>query len=372
MVKPRGTFDRSIVATLAAAVLVLTACTGEGSSDADGATTTPTESTPTSSESPAAEPIDVGAADNLDPCTIVPRKTWLTFVPKGERDTARAQPELTDLPLGTKTSFGGFTADGYPQYACVVTYGARDLEPAGAWGWYLGPFTPQMVNKMYAELGGTEHNMGGYAAVTGRDTLTSNAVGLGDDNLGFFVVVDAPVTSRTTTDDLSAMDQRKLEVLDLLSLRQGAQPRTLLPAGCPGVRDAAITAVMGKVKFARGSNDGEGGQFCLYRNPDRGQVLRLRGGAGTQEVLDGILDDSAADGRDKDRFDGSSGAEGRAVTTTTGSAVGTLIDDVALRYAFADIEREFLVDDAPPVSRPDFIALLESFYASEPGATTLE
>lgn len=76
-----GELHRSTVAALATAVLVLTACTGEDSPDGDGSTTAPSESTPTPSESTQAEPIDVNAADNLDPCTIVPRKTWLTFVP---------------------------------------------------------------------------------------------------------------------------------------------------------------------------------------------------------------------------------------------------------------------------------------------------
>lgn len=384
MLNSRGNFHRSTVAALATAVLVLTACTGdpvEDSSDADGSATTPSESTPTPSESTQAEPIDVNAADNLDPCTIVPRKTWLTFVPQGERDTARAQPELTDLPLGPKTMSGGFTRDGHPQYACVVTYGARDPEPAAAWGWYLGPFTAQMINKMYADLGGTEHNMGTYAAVTGGDPITTNAVGLIGVDTGFFVVVDAPLTSRSRvemepaedgTGDVFVMDRRKLEVLDLMSLRAGSQPRILLPDGCPGPRDAAITSVMGKVEFARGSNDGEGEQFCLYRNPERGTVLRLQGGAGTQEGLQELLDDLAADGRDKDRFAGSSGAEGRVVTTTTGSAAGNLIDTDERRYVLADLDPEFLVDDAPPVPRKALITLLESFYASEPAATTVE
>lgn len=263
----------------------------------------------------------------------------------------------------------------------MVTYGARDPEPAVAWGWYLGRFTPQMINKMYADLGGTERNMGSYVAVTGGDLLTSNAVGLIPPDTGFFVVVDAPLSSRSRvamepaedgTDDVFVMDRRKLEVLDLISLNRDEQPRVLLPEGCPGVRDPAITSVMGKVTFARGSNDGEGAQFCLYRNPERGTVLRLRGGTGTQEVLEDLLDDSAVDGLDKDRFESSSGAEGRAVTTTNGIAVGNLIDVRDLRYAFADVDREFLVDDAPPISRQAVITLLESFYASEPGATTVE
>lgn len=381
MLRPRGTTCRPILALVACAALLLTACSGDPREDSPGrddSTTSPSEST-SESASASAEPIDVDATDNLDPCTIVPRDTWLTFVPKNQRDTARAQQQLTELPLGATSRVGTFTNDDHPKYACVVTYG--DAEAAVAWGWYLGPFTPQTVNKMFADVGGTEHDMGTYVAVTGGGFLTANAVGLTPYDTGFFIAVDAPVSSKSRLEkepaedgsgEVFAMDRRMLDVLDLIDERADTQPRVLLPEGCPAVDDPAIRSVMGKAKFARGSNDGEGQQFCLYRNPDRGAVLRLRGGTGTQDALEDLLDASASEGRAKDSFEGSSGAEGAAVTSTTGSATGTLVDLDELRYAFADVTPELLEGDAPPVPREAFIALLESFYASEPGGTTVE
>ena len=392
MLKSRGTTCRSrLPALVGAALVVLTACQGDPSSspsDDSKSTTTPTSDSVAESvekalseatESPTDETaFDIDAPENLDPCSIVPRDTWIELVPRKGRDTAQTDQLLVDNALPIRSG-GAIAYEYYPKYACVVTYAdGPDAEQAAlSWGWYLGQFGPPKVNKMYADLGATKYDRGTYAALTGGDLITSNAVGLSPPHTGFFVVVDAPASTDRRQEmepdedgkgEVFTLDRRKLEILDLLAPYALEQPPVQLPEGCPGARDAAITAVMGKVTFARGHKNGDGKQFCLYRSTQRDTVLRLTGGVGTEDVLDDFLEGSADEGRKQDQFEGSSGAQGRAVVDTRGLATGTLVDPDEPRYAFASVEHSDFVYDSPRIPRPALIELLESFYASVPTA----
>ncbi|UUZ60000.1 hypothetical protein [Nocardioides sp. B-3] len=319
---------------------------------------------------------DVNAAENLDPCMMVPKETWLTFVPKGNRDDARARQQLLDRPLGTTSLLSTFIKDEYPKYACVVTYDSPKTEiSAVAPGLVPRPLSPAEGQQDLRRWGRDGARPRHLRRCDGGDLLTANAVGLTSYDAGFFVTVDAPIGSDRRLDQeqdadgkgkVFRMDRRMLDVLDLIAEYKDTQPPIQLPEGCPEPQDSAITAVMGKVRYARGSHDGEGTQFCLYRNPERGTVLRLRGGAGTQEVLDGLLATLEAEARQQDRFDGSTGARGRAATASNGLAAGSPVDTEELRYAFADVEIDDFERDAPKIPRPALIELLEAYYASEP------
>lgn len=367
---------RAKVTTLAGllgAALLLSGCSG-GAEEPDAEPTATGTSTSGSVESSPEEPaVDPEASENLDPCSVVARKAWVTFVPRAQREAARLEPQLVDRALGLKSLIGGggLEADDYPKYGCEVRYdggGGRETT-AIAWGWYLVDLPPQKVNKIVASAGGETHNQGSYAAVTSGDLLVSTAYGVLPPDNGFWVAADARIDSKPRLADsdspLGTMDERLLGVLDFLAPQVDKTP-ILLPERCPDPTEPDITSVIGEVKQARGSDDGEAELVCLYRNQQQDVTLRLRVGSDAPETVAHLLEGSGEDGRKQDSFEGPDDTVGAAVTSPNGIAAGYLVESSRSTYAIASVEQQ-IPHQTPRVSRSALIRVLEAAHTIAAG-----
>lgn len=353
-------------AVTALTLLLLAGCSREGDRpDADQrddeSTSAPTTSSPTEATEPAVDP---EAPENLDPCSLVDRDVWITFVPRADRATARIDPQLVDRTLGARSLVGGggLEADDLPKYGCEVASvdEAGRVTPVLSWGWYLVDLPPQKVNKIVANAGGETHNQGSYAAVTSGDLLVATAYGVLPPDSGSWVAADVPINSKArlagSDDPLGTMDDRLLAILDLVAT-SGDKTPILLPDLCPEPEESLVTSVVGEVNQARGFNDGEGRTLCLYRNEQEDATLRLRVGS-NPEAVTSITEATTG----QDPFEGPDGTEGEAVTTADGTATGYLVESSGSAYAFASVEHQ-IPHQSPRVDRQALTALLEAAYA---------
>ncbi|PUA81744.1 hypothetical protein C7S10_06670 [Nocardioides currus] len=354
-----------MVAT-AAILLVLAGC----SSDSGGSERDEGPEASASSASPDQPAIDPEAVENLDPCSLVDRDTWMTFVPRAGRATARTDTQLVDRTLGATSvaGGGGLETDDYPKYGCEVSFEKGDgrATTALSWGWYLVDLPPQKVNRIVASAGGETHNQGFYAAVTSGDLLSSTAYGVLPPADGSWVAVAAPINSKARLagedDPLGTMDDRMLEVLDLVAASGDATP-ILLPEACPDPEDELITSVIGDVAQARGSDDGAGRTVCLYRNQEEDATLRLRMGS-DPGVVSELADGTGTSGQDA--FEGPDGTDGAAASAPSGLAAGYLVESAGSSYASASVEQQ-IAHQTPRVDEGALTSLLEAAYSIAAG-----
>lgn len=355
-------------------LLLLAGCSGEGDRrDADQRDEESTSAPTTSSPEEAIEPaVDPEAPENLDPCSLVDRDTWITFVPRAQRATARTDPQLVDRTLGARSLVGGggLEADDLPKYGCEVAVvdDAGRASPVLSWGWYLVDLPPQKVNKITADAGAEAHNQGSYAAVTSGDLLVATAYGVLPPDNGSWAAADAVITSKARLarkdDPLGTMDDRLLAILDMVATKGDKTP-ILLPDLCPEPEKPLVTSVIGEVNQARGFDDGAGRTLCLYRNEQEDVTLRLRVGSNT-EVVASITGRSSTGATGQDSFEGPDATEGEAVTTANGTASGYLAESAGSAYAFASVEHQ-IPHQSPRVDRRALTALLEAAYAIAAG-----
>ena len=383
MTMPSRTGHRPLLAPLLAALLallLLAGCSG-GSSDPAGGEGGPTDAAsesadpgdddPDASDSPAEpEPTaDIAAVENLNPCESLTPQEWRPFLTKIQRESATLHLELTSV-ITMPDALGALIQDDTPKYACVVSYRDEDGDEASAvaWGYFLGKFGPDNVNRILASSGGTATDRG-YAAITATDILSVNGYGYHpNEEVGFWVMDKDNAARRFNELDPAQRKRtsdRVLAVLDTLSLERDEQPRVLLPEACPRPDDQQVREVIGKVGTARGADDGAGKIQCLYRNPDRDRTLRLTAGAIPQEQADALVADAAKPGQRKNTFPVDEGDAGIAIAVPgSGSATSALVHSEELRAAFAAVEIGNLGVRAPDVPRSAVITLLKSFDAS--------
>ena len=359
---------RSLLALLLA-TLLLAGCSGGSSDPADGdgepstgASTSPDADGSDDAEEPAEpEPTaDAGAVENLNPCESLTPQEWRPFVPKAQRESVRLHSELTG-PITLLDAIGALIQDDTPKYGCVVSYPGKDGDEVDvvAWGWFLGEFGPDNVNRILSSAGGTATNRG-YAAITTTDIASVNGYGYhSNEQFGFWVMAKDSAARRFDELDAAQRKQttdRLIAVLDSLSLERDDQPRVLLPEACPRQDDPQVRAVIGTATTARGSDDGAGKVQCLYRNPDRDRTLRLTAGPIPQEQADTLA------AQDDDTFPVDEGDAGIAIAIpASGTASSALVHTDDLLASFAAVEFGNLGVKAPKVSRPAVITLLKSF-----------
>ena len=374
---------RPLIAPLLApllAVLLLAGCSGGSSEATEGEgepTSTTSESTGTdtddleASEAPAEpEPTaDIAAVENLNPCESLTPEEWQPFLTKPQRESARLHLELTSV-ITMPDALGALIQDDTPKYGCVVSYRDKDGDEATAvaWGYFLGKFGPDDVNRILASSGGTATDRG-YAAITATDFLSVNGYGYHpSEEVGFWVMDKDNAARRFDERDPAQRKRttdRVLAVLDTLSLERDEQPRVLLPDACPRPADPQVRAVIGKATTARGFDDGLGRIQCLYRNADRDRTLRLTAGAIPEEQADALVADAAKPGQRKNAFPVDEGDAGIAIAVPgSGAASSALVHTDELRATFAAVEIGNLGVRAPNVPRPAVITLLRSFDAS--------
>ncbi|GAB3036939.1 hypothetical protein GCM10011376_32150 [Nocardioides flavus (ex Wang et al. 2016)] len=361
-----------LLAVLLATVL-LAGCTG-GSSEPSGDGSEPTNGASESSESPdettePAEPeptVDVAAVENINPCESLAPQEWRPFVPRAQRESVRLRTELTG-PITLRDAIGALVLDDTPKYGCVVSYRDKDGDEVdvAAWGWFLGEFGPDDVNRILASAGGTATNRG-YAAITTSDFTTVNGYGFhGNEDVGFWVLVKDSVVRRFEQGDAAKRQKttdKLLAVLDSLSLDRDDQPRVLLPDACPRNDDSRVRAVIGRATTARGFDDGAGRIQCLYRNPERDRTLRLTAGPIPQEQADALAADAARPAKREYAFPVDEGDTGIAVAVRGGgTASSALVRSEELLATFAAVEIGNLGVRAPDVPRQAVIDLLTSF-----------
>ncbi|MDR7255354.1 hypothetical protein J2X46_004356 [Nocardioides sp. BE266] len=354
------------------AALLLAGCSGGSSDPADGdggpssGTSGSTDADPTESADPAEpEPTaDPAAAENTNPCESLDPQEWQPFVPKAQLESVRLHTELTG-PITLLDAIGALIQDDTPKYGCVVSYPGKDGNDVDvvAWGWFLGKFGPDNVNRILSSAGGTATDRG-YAAITTSDILSVNGYGYhANEEVGFWVIAKDsaarrfdeldPAKRKATTDKL-------LAVLDSLSLERDDQPKVLLPEACPGQDDPQVRAVIGTATTARGSDNGAGKIQCLYRNPGRDRTLRLTTGPIPQEQADAL-----ASQKGKDTFPVDEGDTGLAIAVPgSGTATSALVHTDDLLASFAAVEFGNLGVKAPNVPRPAVITLLKAFDSS--------
>lgn len=362
---------RSLSALLLATLLLAGCSDGSsGSTDGDGEPTT-SSSASTDADDPAdgdepdepAEPeptADTAAAENLNPCESLAPEEWRPFVPKAQRESVRLHTELTG-PITLLDAIGALIQDDTPKYGCVVSYpgkGGKEVDVV-AWGWFLGDFGPDNVNRILASAGGDATDRG-YAAITTTDIASVNGYGYhANEKIGFWVIAKDSAARRFAELDAAQRKRttdRLVAVLDSLSLEHDEQPRVLLPEACPPQDDAQVRAVIGKATTARGSDDGAGKIQCLYRNPDRDRTLRLTAGPIPQEQADALAAER------KNTFPADEGDTGIAIVIPgSGTASSALVHNDDLLATFAAVEFGNLGVKAPSVPRPAVIELLQAF-----------
>ncbi len=369
----RAQATRATFAGLLGAMLVLAGCSGDPD-EPDAQPAGPGTSTSATTESSREEPaVDPEAAENLDPCSVVDREAWETFVPRAQRDAARLEPQLVERTLGIVSLLGarGLQADDLPKYGCEVRYveGGGEETTAIAWGWYLVDLPPQKVNMIVATAGGKTHDRGTYAAVTTTDLLSATAYGIVPPGNGFWVAADSEFGSKArlagSDSPMGTIEERLLSVLDFLAPQVDKTP-VLLPERCPEPADRDVAAVIGEVQQARGSDDGAGELVCLYRNEQYNATLRLRDGSDAPETVADLLDGRGVGVREQDSFEGPGGTIGEAVTASTGVGVGYLVESSRSTYATASVEHQ-IPHQTPRVPREALIRVLEAAHTIAAG-----
>jgi len=291
---------------------------------------------------------------------MVPKDTWQRLVP------AKRRAHVVLKRLFTTTS-GILISDSRVRYACAVTFDDNDDIPM-IWGYYPGRFTPDDLKKLLHGAGGTEiSNQLGFPAVTSGDFTSSDAYGI-VGSTGLFVTVMEKMDSIVTGD-------RTKERLTIAMLRAlgghvdpaDPQPKILLPDFCPAVGSPELEAVHARVDVARGGDDGNGHQWCLYQDVRAGADLRMEAYHFTDEYFHTFYEQTKHNPNGVDMFDGPPGKI-RMISLGGDGSADSIVLDPDSRY-YVDTKLTFLQSKHRKVDRSSFIELTGTVFDSVTAAS---
>ena len=355
---------RLAVSTALAVLLALNACSdGDGS---DEATAEPSSSGPTSAgtsagdspeATPSAEdsPSEPPEQEVLDPCQMVPEETWQKLVPPKRRSDVVLDRIFT-------TTNGILISDSRVRYACAATF-SDDADTAMIWGYYPGTFTTGDLVKLLKGAGGTEiTDQLGFPAATSGDFSSSDAYGV-VGTTGLFVTISEKMDSILTGD--RAKNKAIIGMLRALGEATdpaAPQPETLLPELCPAVGSPELAAVRPAVDYARGGDDGNGHQWCLYRDVKATADLRIEAYHYTDEYFQQFYDQTKRNPNGVDMFDGPPGMIRMISIGEDGSADSIILDPD--HHYYLDVNLHYAQNKRRKLDRKAFIDLAGTTYQS--------
>ncbi len=312
------------------------------------------------SDSPGEDASEAAQSEVLDPCAMVPEATWQKLIPKKRRSQVRLDRDFV--------GYGGILiSETRLRYACVVSFddgvkGGDDGTPM-TFGYYPGDFTPGDVQKFLEGPGGTPiSDQVGFLAYTTGDFTSSDAIGL-VGNTGLFVSVseesDSIIKGGRTRDRLLVA---VMQALGDAAEPAGAQPKVLLPSFCPAVGSPELTPVLGRVDYARGGDDLNGQQWCVYRDTKALAQLRIAAYHFTDEYFDSFYDETKGNPNGVDMFDGPPGAIRMVSLGDDGSADSIVLDPDSHYYVNANLV--YVESKRRKVDRKAFIELTHSAFES--------
>ena len=291
---------------------------------------------------------------------MVPEETWQQLIPKQRRSHVKLAREFV--------GYGGILiSETRLRYACVVSF--DDVEEGGddgtpmTFGYYPGDFTPNDVQKFLEGPGGTSiYEQVGFLAYTTGDFTSSDAIGL-VGHTGLFLSVSEKSSSiikggRTKDRFLVAVMQALGDAAD----PEAAQPKVLLPAFCPAVGSPELTPVRRRVEYGRGGDDGNGHQWCVYRDTKALAELRIEAYHLTDEAFDPFYDQTKGNPNGVDMFDGPPGTIRMVSVGEDGSADSIVLDPDSHYYVNANLV--YLESKRRKVNRKAFIALTGAAFES--------
>jgi hypothetical protein len=348
----------------AALLLALTACsssTDDSGGEAKSSSSPSTGASLSSSPEPSATASAPPEPAVLDPCQMVPEETWQQLLPAKRRDHVVLKRLFT-------TTSGILIQDTRVRYACAVTFDDSDDSPV-IWGYYPGTFTADDLRKLLDAAGGTEiTNQLGFPAVTTGDFGSSDAYGI-VGSTGLFVTILEELDSVVTGD----RTKKKVPIAMLRALGEQVdptepQPERLLPDFCPAVDSPELVAVHARVDVGRGGDDGQGHQWCLYRDVRAGSDLRLEAYHFTDEYFQTFYDQTKGNPNGVDMFDGPPGMIRMISLGEDGSADSIVLDPDSHYYVDANLE--YQQSKHRTVDGKAFIALAAVVFESVSTAAT--
>jgi hypothetical protein len=293
------------------------ALTGCSDSQAESRTDSPTTPSPTSS--PSASTSDAAESGPLDPCAMVPDKSWQAFVPPKQRSHVVLTADFV-------TQRGILLQDDYVRFACEISYDNGGDSPGVTWGYFPQTFRPHDLEKVLEAAGGNEIDSFSYPAYLTGDFTSSQAIGL-NSSTAFFVSVDEKLNS-IFHGDQRAKDRDLVRVLREVGgqVPLEEQTRVDLPEDCPAADSGEVSAAFGAVDHARGGDDGDGRYWCLYLNQRTGAELSLRAFHLTDDTFESFYDQTKKNPNHVDMFDGPPGVIRMISLGEDGSADSVVLD----------------------------------------------
>ena len=198
--------------------------------------------------------------------------------------------------------------------------------------------------------------------MTSGDFSSSDAYGI-VGTTGLFVTISENVDSVLTGDRT-----KQRVTIDMLRSLGGQveptqpQPEVLLPEFCPAVDSPQLSAVRGRVDFARGGDDGSGHQWCVYRDVRGGADLRVEAYHFTDEYFQAFYDQTKTNPNDVDMFDGPPGMIRMISIGDDGSADSIILDPD--HHYYLDASLQYVQAKRRKLDRQAFIELAGTAYAS--------
>ncbi|MCW2793046.1 MAG: hypothetical protein JWO76_2144 [Nocardioides sp.] len=353
---PRPT--HAILATLLASTLLLSGCSGGSSDDPaeDTAGSTSATASGSATSSPSATPTEDATAEVLDPCAMVPEETWHKMLTKEQvRHAVLTRRFINHL--------GILISDDRTRYACEVGFDDSDKAPI-TWGYYPGPFFSANLRKLLKGAGGTPATVElGFLGYTTGDFISSDAYGI-VGTTGLFVSVDEKVNS-ILPGHKRTKDKRLVAVLRQLGKHVDASvvpAKRDVPGLCPAPGASEVAAAYGKVDLARGGDDGDGHQWCLYRQVEAGSDLRLEAYHLTDDYFEDFYASTRKNPNGVDMYDGPPGMI-RMVSIGEDGSGDTIILDPAT-HLYVDAKITYGQTKRRHLDRLAFLALARTFFDS--------
>jgi hypothetical protein len=350
----------STLAGLACSVLLLSGCSGGGSGSEDSPSGSPAPASSSASGSPSASPSapasEAAETEVLDPCEMVPEETWHQFLPPKRVDHAVLTRRFVTQP-------GILINDDRTRYACQVGFDDNDSVPL-MWGYFPGSFFSDDLRKLLKGAGGTPIvRQLGFLAFTSGDFISSDAYGI-VGTTGLFVSADEKVNSilpgnKRTSEKLLVSVMRSLGKHVDASV---VQPKRQVPDLCPAPAGGEVSAAYGEVDLARGGDDGDGHQWCLYRSVGRRADLVLDAYHLTDKYFDSFYASTRKNPNGVDMFDGPPGLIRMVSIGEDGSGDTILLDPETRLYV--DAKLSYGQTKRRDLDRKSFLALAQSFYES--------
>lgn len=352
--------NRPTLAGLVCSALLLTGCSGGSGSEDDSAGSAPSSSSASASGGPSASPsasaTEAAGTEVLDPCDMVPEETWHRLLSPKRVDHAVLTRRFVTQP-------GILINDDRTRYACQVGFDDNDSAPL-TWGYFPGTFFSDDLSKLLKGAGGTSITAKlGFLGVTSGDFVSSDAYGI-VGTTGLFVSADEKIDS-ILPDQERTPDKLLVAVMRSLGKHVDAsvvQPKRQVPELCPAPAGDEVSAAYGAVDLARGGDDGNGHEWCLYRSVRRGADLRLDAYHFTDTYFDSFYASTRKNPNGVDMFDGPPGMIRMVSIGEDGSGDTIVLDPKT--HLYVDAKIGYAQTRRRDLDRKALLALARSFYES--------